>query len=154
MKRNLLLILTAGCLILSGCGAKNYADGTYSARSTEYHNEDETDDSGNGYGVVTLTVKYNRITECEFKTYELNGTLKDTEYGKENGEIANKDFYNKAQKAVGACDQYAAALVSAGNIKDVDAISGATITTKAVVNAVNGGLRVAQDLLQGGGQNE
>lgn len=36
----------------------------------------------------------------------------------------------------------------------VDAISGATITTKAVVNAVNGGLRVAQDLLQGGGQNE
>ncbi|MBR1854593.1 MAG: RnfABCDGE type electron transport complex subunit G [Lachnospiraceae bacterium] len=36
----------------------------------------------------------------------------------------------------------------------VDAISGATITTKAVVNAVNGGLAVAQDLLQGGGQNE
>lgn len=37
---------------------------------------------------------------------------------------------------------------------EVDAISGATITTKAVVNAVNGGVSVAQELLQGGGQNE
>lgn len=37
---------------------------------------------------------------------------------------------------------------------EVDAISGATITTKAVVNAVNGGILVAKELLQGGGQNE
>lgn len=37
---------------------------------------------------------------------------------------------------------------------EVDAISGATITTKAVVNAVNGGIAVAGELLQGGGQNE
>lgn len=37
---------------------------------------------------------------------------------------------------------------------EVDAISGATITTKAVVNAVNGALRTAQNLLQGGGINE
>lgn len=37
---------------------------------------------------------------------------------------------------------------------EVDAISGATITTKAVVNAVNGALRTAQNLLQGGDTNE
>lgn len=37
---------------------------------------------------------------------------------------------------------------------EVDAISGATITTKAVVNAVNGGLKVVKDMLQGGGANE
>ncbi len=37
---------------------------------------------------------------------------------------------------------------------EVDAISGATITTDAVVDAVNGGLAVAQNLLQGGGANE
>lgn len=37
---------------------------------------------------------------------------------------------------------------------EVDAISGATITTKAVVNAVNGALRVTQNLLSGGGANE
>ncbi len=37
---------------------------------------------------------------------------------------------------------------------EVDAISGATVTTKAVVNAVNGGLAAAQSLLEGGGANE
>ena len=86
----------------------------------------------------------NKITECEFKTYELDGTLKDTEYGKENGEIANKDFYNKAQKAVGACDQYAKALVSSGNIKDVDAIGGATINFGEFKEAVQLALKQAE----------
>jgi len=37
---------------------------------------------------------------------------------------------------------------------EVDAISGATVTTKAVTNAVNGGLRVALELLEGGVVNE
>ncbi len=144
MNRKMLTAFVLCCAMLSGCGAKNYADGTYTAQSTEYHNEDENDDSGNGYGVVTLTVKDNKITECEFKTYELDGTLKDTEYGKENGEIANKDFYNKAQKAVGACDQYAKALVSSGNIKDVDAISGATINFGEFKEAVQLALKQAE----------
>jgi len=37
---------------------------------------------------------------------------------------------------------------------EVDAISGATITTRAVTNAVNGGLKAARILLEGGGVNE
>lgn len=37
---------------------------------------------------------------------------------------------------------------------EVDAISGATVTTKAVVNAVNGGLETARILLRGGGADE
>lgn len=37
---------------------------------------------------------------------------------------------------------------------EVDAISGATITTRAVTNAVNGGLKVALRLLGGGAVNE
>lgn len=37
---------------------------------------------------------------------------------------------------------------------EIDAISGATITTRAVTNAVNGGLKVATQLMQGGGANE
>lgn len=37
---------------------------------------------------------------------------------------------------------------------EVDAISGATITTKAVVNAVNGGLATAKSLMEGGGAGE
>ncbi|MGN0400844.1 MAG: FMN-binding protein [Acetatifactor sp.] len=37
---------------------------------------------------------------------------------------------------------------------EIDAISSATITTRAVTNAVNGGLRVALELLGGGAVNE
>lgn len=36
---------------------------------------------------------------------------------------------------------------------EIDAISGATVTTKAVTNAVNGGLKAVQSLI-GGGSNE
>lgn len=37
---------------------------------------------------------------------------------------------------------------------EIDAITSATITTKAVTNAVNGGLKVAQALMEGGAGNE
>lgn len=37
---------------------------------------------------------------------------------------------------------------------EIDAISGATVTTKAVTNAVNGGLKVAAKLIQGGASHE
>lgn len=37
---------------------------------------------------------------------------------------------------------------------EIDAISGATITTEAVTNAVNGGLKVVEALRQGGADNE
>lgn len=37
---------------------------------------------------------------------------------------------------------------------EIDAISGATVTTEAITNAVNGGLLVAQELMQGGDANE
>ena len=37
---------------------------------------------------------------------------------------------------------------------EVDAITSATITTRAVVNAVNGGLSAARELLEGGAVNE
>lgn len=37
---------------------------------------------------------------------------------------------------------------------EIDAISGATITTRAVTNAVNGGLKVAYTLIEGGAYNE
>lgn len=139
-----LLLLCGSCLALSGCGSKSYADGTYTAQSSEYVNDEDDSTAGNGYGVVTLTISGGKITACEFKTYEPDGTLKDEDYGKENGEIANKDFYNKAQKALAACDKYAEALVSAGNIKDVDAISGATINYSEFKETVGLALKQAE----------
>ena len=60
----------------------------------------------------------------------------------EDGRIANKDYYNKAQKANAACAEYASMLVQNGQLDGIDAISGATINydefREAVENALAG----------------
>ncbi len=143
-KKLLALLLMGSAIVLTGCGEKSYNDGTYSAQSENYVNDDEDDTAGNGYGIVELTIQNNTITACTFQTYELDGTLKDEEYGKEGGVIANKDFYNKAQKALAACDKYAEQLVQKGNIKEVDAISGATVNYHEFQEAVTSALKQAE----------
>ena len=143
-RRSAIAFAAVLALALTGCGAKTYADGTYTAQSQEYVNDDEDETAGNGYGVVTLTITDGKISACEFKTYELDGTQKDEDYGKENGEVANKDFYNKAQKALAACDKYAQALVEAGDLSGVDAISGATVNYNEFREAVGEALKQAQ----------
>ena len=109
MKLRLLLIsgIAAVC-IFAGCGGgkADYKDGTYEGKSSVFEGEEE-DGSGAGYGVVSLTLEGGKITAAEFTTYEPDGTLKDSEYGKQDGEIANQDFYNKAQRAVQASSKYA-----------------------------------------------
>ena len=145
--RNKILVLAcvvAASSALAACGGSaSYADGTYSAQSEVYINEDDDSEDGNGYGVVSITIKDGAITECTYKTYEVDGTLKDENYGKEGGSVANKDYFNKAQKAVAACDQYAKALVEKQNVKDVDAITGATINYNEFQDAVTLALKQA-----------
>lgn len=152
MKKKWLVLFGTAALCttaVTGCGGKSvsYADGTYEGRSAEYISEDEdADDGENGYGVVNITIKNNAVTECTFKTYELDGTLKEGEdYGKEGGAIANRDYYNKAQKAIAACDEYAAALVKSGSLDGVDAISGATINYESFKEAVKDALKQAEN---------
>lgn len=134
-----------GALLLCGCSA-SYADGTYTAQSSVYEGlEDEDgDEGGDGYGVVTITVKDNVITDCEFTTYMTDGTVKDEEYGKKDGEIANQDYYNKAQRAVKASQNYAEQLAAKGDLKQVDAISGATISYDEFKEAVRLALKQAK----------
>ncbi|MBR3628904.1 MAG: FMN-binding protein [Oscillospiraceae bacterium] len=143
MKRSMIFATLALMLCLTGCGEASYADGTYTGRSADYVNEEDPE-AGNGYGVVTLTISGGQITACDYKTYELNGSLKDEEYGKENGEIKNRDFYNKAQKARAACDNYAQQLVAKQKVKDVDAVSGATVNYNEFKEAVAEALKQAQ----------
>ena len=142
MKKRYIPLLCAMLLCLTACGNTSYADGTYTGRSADYVNEEDPE-AGNGYGVVTLTISGGQITACDYKTYELDGTLKDEDYGKENGEIKNKDFYNKAQKARAACDNYAQQLVAKQNVKDVDAVSGATVNYAEFKEAVAEALKQA-----------
>ena len=146
MKKTLCTLLTAMLFIatFTACGGpKNYADGTYTATSSVYENDDGTDE-GNGYGEVSVTIKDNAIVDCTFQTYKTDGTLKDTDYGKEDGEVANRDYYNKAQKAVAACDQYASMLLQNGQLPGIDAISGATVNYDQFCEAVSLALKQAE----------
>ena len=135
------LLAAAAALLLTGCGGKkvSWKDGTYEAQSSVFENDD-----GNGYGVVSVTISGGKITDCSFLTYEADGKLKDEDYGKEDGRIANKDYYNKAQKANAACAEYASLLVQNGQLDGIDAISGATINYKEFKEAVGLALKQAE----------
>ncbi len=134
------LVLTAAllaCVFVTSCAGKkpaSYKDGTYTGRSSDFN----ADESGNGagYGEVEITVKDNKIVGCTFKMYELDGKLKDENYGSD----LSAENRLKAQKAVQSAERYAALLVAKGSVEDVDAISGATISynefTEAVKNAL------------------
>ena len=99
----LLLVMALAATVLAGCGgADSYKDGTYTGKSTVFEGDEG---EGDGYGVVTLTIEGGAIIACDFKTYEPDGTLKDEDYGKQNGEIANQDYYNKAQKALAGANE-------------------------------------------------
>jgi len=144
MNRRVIAAVLAAVTVLTGCGggAASYKDGTYEGKSSVFENEDGSED-GNGYGVVTLTIADGKISDCVYKTYEIDGTEKGEDYGKEDGRIANKDYYNKAQKANAACDEYAKMLVQNGQLKGIDSISGATINYNEFVEAVNDALKQA-----------
>lgn len=138
--RYLLSVTVLSLALLSGCRGSSdhvaYTAGIYIGTSGE-------DDRG-AYGEVTLTIDNNQITGCNFVTWQTDGTTKDENYGKVNGEISNQDYYDKAQLAVAAMQQYARQLVEAQKLEDVDAISGATIAYNQFSEAVLDALEEAQ----------
>ena len=138
------LALILAALALTGCGGPaNYRDGTYEGKSEPHEGDEEG--NGDGYGVVNLTLKDNQIVDCTFATYDLNGDLKDENYGMSDDEVMNRDFYNKAQKAIAAIPVYAAQLVETGDIKKVDVISGATFNYNDFKDAVRDALNQARE---------
>jgi major membrane immunogen (membrane-anchored lipoprotein) len=133
---NKFIFLLVAVLALSGCGKPGYQDGTYTGKSGP-------DDDG-AYGEVTITVAGDRITACEFVTWQRDGSIKDADYGKINGEISNQSYYDKAQLAVRAMEKYAGDLGRAGNLEGVEAVSGATIAYDQFREAVGEALEGAR----------
>ncbi len=107
-------------LMLAACKGHEMKDGIYKALSSK--------DERGAYGEITITIKDDRITDCEFLTWQENGKLKDENYGKSPGSTVTGKFYKKAQVAVAAMKSYADELVKSGDPARVDVISGATIS--------------------------
>ena len=146
MKKKIILIAAAALALsfvfsLTACGgekkASSYADGTYKGRSADHN--DDADGNGAGYGEVEIEIKDSQVVSCTFKTYELDGTLKDENYGAD----LSKENRLRAQKAVQSAEKYASKLVEAGKLDGVDSISGATITYNEFIEAVNNALSSA-----------
>jgi len=143
MKKKITVMVFTFALVLtslSGCGKGNdnaennvtYASGVYTGQSSE--------DERGAIGEVTITIEDNAITDCQYVTWQKDGALKDENYGKVNGEISDKDMYDKAQVAVAAMGKYAQQLVEVQKPEEVDGIAGATVAYTQFNEAVNNAL--------------
>ena len=134
-RRGLYVFLVA-IMLFAGCGKPAYQDGVYSGKSSD-------DDTG-AWWEVTLTIAGGLTVDCRFLTRQKDGAVKDENYGKVNGEISNRDFYDKAQLAVRAMAQYARQYQETGDLKKVDAVSGATIAYNQFLEAAENALEKAK----------
>jgi major membrane immunogen (membrane-anchored lipoprotein) len=136
MGRFFLAALVFVTLLMAGCEKGGYKDGVYTGRSGE-------DDRG-AWGEVTITIAAGKVRDCKFVTWQKDGTVKDEDYGKINGELSNQVYYDKAQLAVEAMKKYAAGYLAAGSLKDVEAVSGATIAYDQFLEAAENALEQAK----------
>ena len=128
---------------LAGCGGGSSSssasaggkikDGTFTGQSSTL----EANVDGDGYGIITITVENGKIVDAKFQAFLPDGTPKDKDYGKDGPR------YAVAQKVVSTGDDYAKALVEAGSIDGVDAISGATFLYDQFVEATEAATKEA-----------
>ena len=104
--------------------AVRYKDGIYKAVSG-------IKDDWGGNAEVTITIKDGKITDCEFLSYEKDGTLKGEDYGKTDGVIKN-------------AEKYGSKLVETQQLDKVDAIAGATVSYELFENVVGIALKQAK----------
>lgn len=120
----------------------------------------EAKDAGDtllGYVIETISTEGYGGNIVLYVGVSLNGTLNDISIleisetpglGMRADEVLTPQFHQKQ----GTGFTYTKSGSKTEN--EIDAISGATITTKAVTNAVNGGLKTAAKLMQGGRSHE
>ena len=92
----------------------------------------------------SITVKDGKITDCEFLSYEKDGTLKGEDYGKIDGVIKNAGLYKIAQDAIKNAEKYGSKLVETQQLDKVDAIAGATASYELFENVVGIALKQAK----------
>ncbi len=150
MSKKLVTVSLIATLLLSGCGNKNAALKNNKAanensapaatevayKDGEYTKDSEPDKYG-GYMTATVTVKDGKITDAKLVLYNGDGSEKDENYGKENGEIKNQEMYDKAQASLEGAKDYPKQLVEKQDITKVDSVTGATQNHDAYVELVS-----------------
>ena len=150
MFKKLVTVSLIATLLLSGCGNKNAAsknnkeaNGNSAPAATEVaykdgeYTKDSEPDRYGGYMTATVTVKDGKITDAGLVLYNGDGTEKDENYGKENGEIKDQETYDKAQASLEGAKDYPKQLVEKQDITKVDSVTGATQTHDTYVKFVS-----------------
>ena len=127
-----------GVVLFSGCSQPttiaDLPDGTFTGAS-------QPDDQG-AVGHLSFTVKDGAIVEASFVVKDADGTPHDHEYGlsKATGQAVDEAFYQRAQAAVAAEQQYVAQFKEVGDADQVDVIAGASLSHRQFVEAVEDAL--------------
>lgn len=127
-----------GVLLFSGCSRPTtiagLRDGTFTGAS-------QPDDQG-AVGHLSFVVKDGAIVEASFVVKDADGTPHDQEYGlsKASGQPVDDAFYQRAQAAVAAEQQYVAQFAEVGDADQVDVIAGASLSHRQFVEAVEDAL--------------
>lgn len=120
----------------------------------------EAKDAGNtllGYVIETVSTEGYGGNIVLYIGVSLDGTLNDISIleisetpglGMRADEVLTPQFHQKK------VSEFTYTKAGSKAESEIDAISGATVTTKAVTNAINGGLKAAAKLIQGGGSHE
>lgn len=126
-----LFLIFVMSIYLVSCSS-GYKDGSYKGENV--------DDENGSSMQVEITIKDNKIITCTMIARDSEGNVKDENYGKSAGDI----MYKKAQRAVEGMAKYPDLLVETGNIEDVDAVAGATVSGKQFKLAVEDALKKAK----------
>lgn len=127
-----------GVVLFSGCSQPTtiagLPDGTFAGAS-------QPDDQG-AVGHLSFVVKDGTIVEASFVVKDADGTPHDQEYGlsKASGQPVDDAFYQRAQAAVAAEQQYVAQFTEVGDADQVDVIAGASLSHRQFVEAVEDAL--------------
>ncbi|MFT3876492.1 MAG: FMN-binding protein [Propioniciclava sp.] len=136
--RALSVAAALGVVLFSGCSQPpsiaTLPDGTFTGAS-------QPDDQG-AVGHVEFTVKDGTIVEASFVVKDADGTPHDADYGlsKATGQPVDTAFYQRAQAAIAAEEQYVARFKEAGDADKVEVIAGASLSHRQFLEAVEDAL--------------
>lgn len=139
MKKRIALLAALMLLSLAACGkkesaesktAQGYKDGTYSG-------EAEVKEVG-GTIKLDITVSDGKIMTVDMQNLDRDGKEKGEDYGK--SEPLNQGLYSIAQNSILGTDKLPALLVESQDPDRIDAVSGATLSREAFVQAAKAAL--------------